>query len=692
MRPVVYTFMVAALLCSPAIAERTLLADDYADKLAGMWLGEILGNYAGRPTEGRFKIPGGNPAAEISWDFVATGDDGLPRTRWDGDDDTVLEWMYAASLTTTPAPTHADVRQTWETYVPMPSFYIANKQARWLMASPTPDRTPPQTGSIKYNMHWYAIDSQITTEAVGALTPGMRQHAADLSGRFARATNDGYAVHAAQFYAALYAAGAMETAADAATIESLIAKGLEVVPTTSRTHEVIADVVAWYNADKAAHAADPSDPMNWRDTHALVYAKYVGDDAHGRYRGWIESTVNTAMTTLSLLYGGGDFKETVAVGVLAGFDNDCNPATAAGLIGLINGASGLPADLTAATVDAYRINSLNVAERDTTITDIATMLQTAAEAQILAAGGSISGSGATRTYHLPDADTVVCGPERPDPTGAGGLVGLIQQAGGDVTPSASRHWVGASDRRNLLGIIDGVIDVTYNGHLPYQTYDYTTVGEAEDWYALDFDRDVTLTKVIFHEGDITWETINGNPADPDGIRGGYFDDLTVEVGVDGVFTEVTGLQFSEALDPLVFFQQIELTFDPAVADAVRIRGAAGGSRRFTSIAELEAFGLIGAPTAGDANADGCVDIDDLIALAAGYGTGAGAPWHRGDFSGDGAVDLIDLGLLADNYGYGVDTPLDFQADLQATGIPEPATGAMMMMIGAMWATGRKRGS
>ncbi len=77
-----------------------------------------------------------------------------------------------------------------------------------------------------------------------------------------------------------------------------------------------------------------------------LYDNYQGADSFGRYYNWVESTINTGATVLALLYGGGDFKQTVQIGVLAGWDCDCNPATAGGLLGIIHGFSGLPSDLT----------------------------------------------------------------------------------------------------------------------------------------------------------------------------------------------------------------------------------------------------------------------------------------------------------------------------------------------------------
>ncbi|MDY7009795.1 MAG: ADP-ribosylglycohydrolase family protein [Planctomycetota bacterium] len=569
MRANLFIVIVTVLVfCNSTLADRDILADTYLDKLHGMWLGEILGNYAGRPYEGN--CARGGLVVTVDWNSFINTDP------WHGDDDTCFEYAYMNVLKSNATPSNADIKAAWETHVPLPSFYIANKQARWLMAD---GLAPPQTGSINKNMHWYAIDSQITTEAMGVAAPGLRQRSSDLAGQFGSVTNDGYAVHAAQFYSAMYAAAAFES-----DTETLVAKGLEVVPVTSRTHQIIQDVVGWYSADKSDGSLD------WRATQEKIYDKYVGTDSKGRYRYWIESTVNTGLTTMAVLYGQGDFKETVEIGVLGGFDCDCNPATAGGLIGLINGYSGLPTNLTGAASDNYHVDTLVNILKDTTISQVAADWQTVAEAQILAAGGSISGSGAGRTYHLPDADNIGPLTEKPDPVGPKGLVGQVLAAGGTVTVSSSIEYHNPdNDRQNLDAIIDGITDVSYNGHLPYMTDDgENSQPVGGDYYQLNFDRDVTFGAVVFYEGDIKWNGINSDPMDSE-PRGGYFLNLIVEVGDDGAFIEVSDLHMSEALDKFEYFQIIELTFDQVVGDAIRIRGDAGGTGQFTSIVELEAY-------------------------------------------------------------------------------------------------------
>ena len=83
---------------------------------------------------------------------------------------------------------------------------------------------------------------------------------------------------------------------------------------------------------------------------------------------------------------------------------------------------------------------------------------------------------------------------------------------------------------NLDQIIDGIVDQSYNGHRPYRTDDGSNPQPAGgDFYQLNFDRELTFTRLVFHEGDIRWNGINSDPRQ-DEPRGGYFLNLTVEVG------------------------------------------------------------------------------------------------------------------------------------------------------------------
>ena len=575
--------MALAALAAPLRAEQTLPASVYLDRLQGMWLGEIIGQAAGAAYEGKYVGRGGNTVT-LNWSTILD-----PAKPWRADDDTVLEYMNLGLVYDYGIPSGAQLQAAWQTHVPSGGLYCANKQGRFLMNY---GFTPPDTGRLRNNVNWNFIDSQITTEALGAAAPGMRQRAADLAGACGSVTNSGYALHAAQFYAAMYAAAPLE-----ANVETVVAKGLEVVPVSSRSHEVIQNVVDWYQADKA------DGTLNWRSTQEKIYDHYVdAAGSHNRYVIWVESTVNLAMTTMAILYGQGELDPTVEIAVNGGFDSDCNPATAAGLVGLMKGYSGLPAGVTSAASNTYQFALLQNMPPSTTLAQMAAYAQAAAEREIVRMGGTIEGSGATTIYHLPD-DVVLPPVEKPDPAGPRGLVRDVRQAGGAVTTSASiALHIAGNDPCNLDQIIDGITDLSYNGHVPYSTYDGANAQPAGgDWYQLNFDRDVTFDSLIFYEGNVRYDINRDLRAW--GQRGGYFLNLIVEIGRNGVFAPAGNLVLSEPLDPFAYYQEITMTFDAAVGNAIRIRGNAGGAEQFTTITELEAFGNIPTPVTCSPGAD-----------------------------------------------------------------------------------------
>ncbi|MEW6250522.1 MAG: ADP-ribosylglycohydrolase family protein [Planctomycetota bacterium] len=634
--------MVLVSVCaSTAVGERTIAADDYLDKLRGMWLGQLIGNMAGRPTEGVYAWGEPNPAQSVPWVLLA---------EWPADDDTDLEYVaHHILLDRGLEPTGAVLREEWLVHVPLEGIYIANRQARYLMDA---GLEPPLTGALHQNVAWNAIDAQIATESLGALAPGLRQCALTRVGTFARISNDGFAVHAAQFYAAMYAAAIFER-----DVPTLIERGLEAIPRSSRTASVIRDVRAW-------HAVEP----DWRATRRLLYEHYQGSHSFGRYIYWIESTINVGATTLALLYGEGDFERSVQIAILAGWDSDCNPATAGGLLGLVYGYSGLPPALTAQCGDVYRndarpdlpVSGVPLPQYDS-IVAICSRAQAVAEQVIVAAGGRITSAGGQRFYHLPDADPVTPEPELPDPNEAAGLVGALRGIGAPVVVSAGVEYHDPlRDRYNLAAVADGITDPRHNGHLPYWTRDSEpNQPSGGDFYQLDFARMVRVDRVIFHEGDLYPAQFNANPftAQRDG---GFFVDLTVEVRRGRSWYIAPRLVQNPTLDRYVPYQTIRFDFDPQWCDAIRIRGEAGGDQQFTTILELEAYGSLGVPVSpGDLNGDGRVDFGDINPFVLALTDLRGFvvqypevnPYAAADINGDGRIDFGDINpfvaLLAD---------------------------------------------
>ena len=588
-----------------ARAEQTISAFELFDKMRGMWIGQLIGNATGRETEGRHSGALADPNASIPWQIKQV---------WNADDDTDIEYVALHILETRGFECDGwDIAEQWLDHIAAGGIYIANKQAWSLMLDA---HLPPETGSRTYNEHWYSIDAQICTEVLGAVSPGLPQAALDLAGKFGRITNTGLAVHAAQFYAVMYAQAFFEP-----NVVDLVLDGLEAIPRSSRTAEVISDVLQWYLED----AEDGT--LDWRATRRKLYNRYQGPESFGRYYNWVESTINTGATALALLYGQGDFEQTVQIGVLAGWDCDCNPATAGGLLGIIYGFSGLPASLTDPTVcgNLYlNVNRPGLPDPDAelpqseAVTTIALRTLALALENIFNHDGYSTSDGLTRLYHIPVPESLVIEPEKPDPIGPSGLVGEALAAGVTVTPTASvEHHSPTHDRYNLDSIADGISDNSYNGHKPYYTRATNPASRPElDWYELTFSEPVRFSQVTFHEGDIVWGTTNRYYVH-DEPRGGYFQDLTVQIRQGDRYIEPANLEMSPELDRFQMYQTIAFNFAPTVGEAVRIVGTPGGSDRYTTILELEVAGeLYQGPrvtgvTVGDGESS-LSDVSDLI--------------------------------------------------------------------------------
>ena len=134
----------------------------------------------------------------------------------------------------------------------------------------------------------------------------------------------------------------------------------------------------------------------------------------------------------------------------------------------------------------------------------------------------------------------------------------------------------------------------------------------------------------------------------------------------------------------------------------------GTRKRFTSI-DWAGMSDLGWQLArpGDANADGTVDFNDLVALAQNYNVAdAQHRWSQGDFNYDGNVDFSDLVLLAQNYNTSEAAPIpadslvslgaSFASEWQAAealasvSAPEPGSIALLAIALLPTLTRRRR--
>ncbi len=318
-------------------------AEIYEDRLHGMWLGSTIANWTGLRTEGVRNEP---PFyTDDDWGQVLPvrwSDESLPiefvfQEPWLADDDTDIEYVYLhlMDLHGSPLLSAEQIADGWEKHINH-HIWVSNQKARDLIGA---GAVPPVTSMLSLNENSLAIDAQLTTEIFGAMAPGMPGQALRLADLPIRTTASGYSAHAAQFYVLLYALASQTDPKQEPSdqIVSMVEEARDYLPDRSKSADIVDFVLADY--------LDNPDVNDWERTRDRVYERYqLNGGANGFvYRDWTESSVNFAAGLIALLYGEGDYKRTVQIGALTGWDSDNGTSSMAGLIGLMIGYDALVA-------------------------------------------------------------------------------------------------------------------------------------------------------------------------------------------------------------------------------------------------------------------------------------------------------------------------------------------------------------
>jgi ADP-ribosylglycohydrolase len=327
------------------------------DRILGAWLGRCAGCTLGKPVEGwRYatirsylesaaawplqdyippdgKLPEGgriglDEAAGVRW---GPGQAASLRGHVDGmarDDDIdytilglhVLE-RFGGDFST------ADVGRTWLETLPYGQTYTAERVAYRNLVN---GLEPPATATCR-NPYREWIGAQIRGDIWGYVNPGDPDRAATMAYADAALSHTKNGVYGEQF-----AAGMIAAALATDDVEQIVDWGLAVIPARCRLAEGIAEVRAWHRVEPA-----------WEGCRARIEERY------GTYN-WVHTIPNALVVVMALLYGRRRFEETVCIAVAAGWDADCNGATAGSILGATLGAAQLPSKWVAPLHDRLR--------------------------------------------------------------------------------------------------------------------------------------------------------------------------------------------------------------------------------------------------------------------------------------------------------------------------------------------------
>jgi hypothetical protein len=298
-------------------APRHISLQTLEDKIRGGWAGQMIGVAYGAPTE--FRSNGKIYEGQITWapERVSNAIQ---------QDDLYVEMTFAEVLDTKGLhATSADFGEMFK--ISKYSLWHANAAARRLLNNGI---RAPLSGNPRYNAHANDIDFQIESDFIGLMTPGLPQTANKYADRVGRVLNYGDGLYGGMFFAGMYSAAFFTD-----DVRRVVAEGLASIPGESRYRRIIRDLLEW-------HAKDAGD---WRKAWQFIEDKWDKDDPcpDGALLPFnIDASINGAYVALGLLYGNKDFARTVEIAARAGQDSDCNPSSAAGILGVMLGYEKIP--------------------------------------------------------------------------------------------------------------------------------------------------------------------------------------------------------------------------------------------------------------------------------------------------------------------------------------------------------------
>ncbi|MDD2381734.1 MAG: ADP-ribosylglycohydrolase family protein [Mariniphaga sp.] len=325
--------------------------EEVMDKIRGGLLGQILGNLNGIPHENKYHDEPGQVNNYTPW---------LP----DGartDDDTDFEWVYIYEIQKNRNALLSPefITNFWKERINA-KIWCSNRFVRHLMDI---GMQPPQTGYTVFNP-WaeFNISGQFLCETFGLLAPGMPRTAANIGLNYTSVAINNEPAQTTQLFTTMIATAFLEK-----DVYKILDAGSAALDKNSTILTIIEDIRKW-------HQQYPDD---WEMTRRLLRDKYTQEG--GSMRDWNGYELNTGAIIASLLYGKGDFAETLKLAFNYGWDADCNAATVGTIVGTIYGYKKMmnhnnPLNPEWQIVDRYKNTTRENMPEDETITSFADRL------------------------------------------------------------------------------------------------------------------------------------------------------------------------------------------------------------------------------------------------------------------------------------------------------------------------------
>lgn len=292
---------------------------DYIKKTYAGWLGKVIGIRMGAPIEGWTKEKIELIYGKTMRDYVVDYQD------FAADDDSNGPIFFVRGLEHYKNLTAKDMGMTCLNYIPKEHgfFWWGNELSTEHTAFKNlfAGIKAPESGSAKRNGMEMAeqIGGQIFIDCFGFVAPGNPELACQLAEASARVTHDYDGVAGARFVAACISLAYTES-----NILSIMKQALTYIDRERNYYKVVTEMIQFYEEGKSKEEA-----------FARLKETYWTDC----YQGICHIVPNAGIMAIALLYGEGNFLDTMELVNLLGFDTDCNAGNVGAIMGVLCGVS-----------------------------------------------------------------------------------------------------------------------------------------------------------------------------------------------------------------------------------------------------------------------------------------------------------------------------------------------------------------
>jgi chitodextrinase len=297
------------------------------DRIRGAWLGQMAGVAWAAPTE--YYDPAQNEERRLRPDEVPVWDPSDINDAF-GQDDIYVEIPFLEAMKA------QGVNASWYWFG---NFFRAtgfgvwhgNRGARDNIRNGLP---VPDAAHCLFTKHSDDIDWQIEADFAGQTNPGMVNSAIELAWRAGHVIGFGDGVNGGVFVAAMHARAFTASSIPNIGIAEIVEAGRQSLPTGSEYRQIVEEVLDCHQRGYTWEQTWEQIEAHWRDTDHCP-------DGVGSFFN-IDAKLNGAYVLMGLLFGDGDFEESMRITMMCGQDSDCNTSTVGGILGNYYGFSAIP--------------------------------------------------------------------------------------------------------------------------------------------------------------------------------------------------------------------------------------------------------------------------------------------------------------------------------------------------------------